>query len=84
MKFLKIIGDAVITFLKSMLTIMMPQKNVICAYVGGAVCVYLVHCLTAANVPLTAAQGTEIGVGTAAVIAHIWDSIVKMQDSNGS
>lgn len=66
-----------LTFLTQLFKQLMPEKNVICAYVGGAACAGIVHLLVAANVQLDATQAASLAAAGTGLVAHIWDSIAK-------
>lgn len=64
-------------FILNLLKKFTPEKNIICAYIGGAACAALVHFLVAANVNLDATQAASLAAFTTGAIAHIWDTVVK-------
>lgn len=66
-----------LAFLTQLFKQLMPEKNVICAYVGGATCAGIVHLLVAANVQLDATQAASLAAAGTGLVAHVWDSIAK-------
>lgn len=56
---------------------LMPEKNVICGYLGGLFVAVIVHFLVAAQVNLDATQAASLAAFVTGLVAHLWDSVVK-------
>jgi uncharacterized membrane protein YjjB (DUF3815 family) len=65
--------------MKKIITILMPERNIICGYAAGLICAVVVHFLVAANVQLDPTQSAALGAATTGFISHLFDSIVKTQ-----
>jgi hypothetical protein len=65
-------------FLKLFIASIAPEKNVICGYAAGLLCAIVIHFAVLANFNVGPTESASIGAASTGLIAHLFDTIVKM------